>query len=131
MCKWVLFWPRYTDEKMQKQDEFETKLSRQEVTYQHDYETEADGYCWRQAVSDYPNLWEEWELPKKFELDEIVVHSKAVVIDRSGRRMTMSDIDTLRDREMHVAQGKWLSDAGKYSKGSEGETNGPSGLSFL
>lgn len=159
MCKWVLYWPRYSDETMQKVTlvqasstdkaavafarhhnfpcpkkeprAFERELSRQETAYQHDYESEADGYCWREASRAASGVWEEWKLPETFELNEIVAHPKAIILDKVGRRMNMGDIDTIKDREMHVAQGKWLSDAGKYSKGSEGETNGPSGLSFL
>jgi hypothetical protein len=75
---------------------------------------------------------ESFDLPALIDADDAVVydtHNYAIV---SKAHPLISGRFVVRPSEGKISdQGRWLSQADQYSKGPDGETEGPSGLVFL
>jgi len=78
------------------------------------------------------------DIPEDFDLPALVDANEAIVYDYNNKQIfskahpLISGKPIVRPSEGQVSDmGRWLSQADQYAKGPEGETEGPSGLSFL
>ena len=68
------------------------------------------------------------DIPENFDLPALIRSDNVIVFDHNNKQIhSMASPSKGKVSD----QGRWLSRADQYSKGPNGETQGPSGLSFL
>jgi len=105
--------------------------------WEHDTSEDSPGQCYGKLlpllIHHAPlNIPEDFDLPALIDSDDVIVYDYNDEIILSKSHPFISGVSVVRPSAGKISnQGRWLSQADQYTKGPEGETEGPSGLVFL
>lgn len=104
--------------------------------WEYDKSEDSPGKCYDEFLSLFNHtlldIPEDFDLPALIDSDEAVVYDYNNKVIWSKAHPFISGVPVVRPSAGKISnQGRWLSQADQYAKGPEGETEGPSGLSFL
>jgi hypothetical protein len=119
------------------------ELNEYSFSWQHDYQDEDEdddlknpGDCWNYMAKDNTDTFSFIGVPTVFDLQKIV--DRETLLNKMGLGSCLRIIFDSKSESKNIPskavisdQGRWLSDASRYSKNSDGTTGGPSGLKFL
>jgi hypothetical protein len=100
------------------------------------YDKSVRGKCYEELLKLFNHML--LDIPEDFDLPALVDANEAIVYDYNNKQIfskthpLINGKPVVRPSNGKISeQGRWLSQADQYAKGPEGETEGPSGLSFL